>query len=74
MNAAYYEFQYQNDQGYAGVSSVLGDIDQDFYIGDTTIEYLPKIRGVLDMWGGMSIDISKKNNPRSFLIIIIFLP
>ena len=66
MNAAYYEFQYQNDQGYAGVSSVLGDIDQDFYIGDTTIEYLPKIRGVLDMWGGMSIDISKKNNPRSF--------
>ena len=74
MNAAYYEFQYQNDQGYAGVSSVLGDIDQDFYIGIQQLNICLKSE-VFWTCGVECQLILAKNNPRSFLIIIIiFLP
>lgn len=32
-------------------NNVLGSINQDYYYGDTTIDYQSKIKGVLNMWG-----------------------
>ncbi|HRH49971.1 MAG TPA: alpha/beta hydrolase [Panacibacter sp.] len=67
MNAAYYERQGQIDSAWPGASTVMGDIDQDYYIGDTNINFIPKIKGVLDMWGAIAVHKSKSANPGYFL-------
>lgn len=66
MNAAYYQRQGQIDSAYPGASTVMGDIDAPYYVGDTTINFIPKIKGVLSMWGGMAIHKTMGSNPGSF--------
>ena len=66
MNAAYYERQGQIDSAWPGASTVLGDIDQDYYVGDTNINFIPKIKGVLDMWGVIGMHKSLYNSPQNF--------
>ena len=74
MNAAYYQRQGQMDSSYPGAGSVLGDLDAPFYVGDTTINYIPKIKGVLSMWGGMAIHKTMGNNPESFFNGLGYIP
>lgn len=65
MNAAYYERQSQIDSAWPGASSALGDIDQDYYVGDTNINFLPVIKGVVDMWGALAVHRSLYNSPET---------
>lgn len=66
MNAAYAERQGQVDSGWSNASVALGDIDQQYYIGDTSINFIPSLKGVLDMWGAIQMNISLKRNPADF--------
>jgi len=67
MNAAYCERQGQVDSAYGFPSRVLGDLDAPFYIGDTGISFFSKIRGVLNMWGNLTIPKNCWSNPADFL-------
>lgn len=59
MGAAYYERQGQIDSalsaGNSNLSNRLGRLDAPYYVGDTTINYKPLVKGVLSMWGGLPI-------------------
>ncbi|MEP7317233.1 MAG: alpha/beta hydrolase [Panacibacter sp.] len=66
MNAAYSERQGQIDSSWSNASAVLGDIDAPYYVGDTSINFIPSIKGVLDMWGAIQMSISLKGDPGSF--------
>lgn len=66
MNTVYYQRHSQIDSSLPGVSTVLGDIDQDYYYGDTTINFLPNILGVLDMWGAIILHKNLSNQSSFF--------
>lgn len=67
MNAAYYEKQWQTDTVYENPGTVLGDIDASFYVGDTTISYFSKIKGVLNLWGSFGVPVNLWNDPAAFI-------
>lgn len=66
INLAYYPIQTMIDQVIPGVHAYLGSINQDFYKGDTTIDYFKKIKGVIDMWGNGYLPASYISNPSAF--------
>ena len=66
MLTAYYPRQTMIDSIFPGVKNVLGDIDADYYYGNPNYDYLPKIKGVMNMWGGMSLPLNFVNNPQNF--------
>ena len=59
LNVAYYDQAMINTVNrYANTTSIsdaLGPIDADYYYGGTTIEYVSKIKGICDQWGGVSV-------------------
>lgn len=64
LNVAYYTRQAMLDSinpylGAVSIKDALGPIDADYYVGDTTIEYHSKIKGVLAQWGSLTL-------PRNF--------
>lgn len=66
LNIAYCQSQAMIDSVSPGVKNVLGSINQDFYYGDTTIQYQKKIKGVMNMWGNMFIPLSAYPDPTKF--------
>ncbi|MEP6684217.1 MAG: hypothetical protein ABJA35_13195 [Parafilimonas sp.] len=52
--------------GSVSFSDAFGYIDQDAYYGEPSIEYFSKIKGILNMWGGMFIPNSALSNPASY--------
>lgn len=66
LNIAYYQSQAMIDSVSPGVRNVLGSINQDYYYGDTTIQYQKKIRGIMNMWGNMFIPLSAYPDPTKF--------
>ncbi len=55
-----------NDAIAPGAKASLGDMDQHFYYGDTTIEYFSKIKGVMHLWGNAFLPVSYGSDPFSF--------
>ena len=60
--AAYYSKEMVADAfpAYSGsptIEQVLGPIDADYYVGSPNIDFQPHIKGVLDMWTGISIPL-----------------
>ena len=58
--AAYYSKEmvaasFPSPPGKPTIEQVLGPIDADYYLGTPDISYQPHIKGVLDMWTGVSI-------------------
>jgi len=75
LQTAYQQSQTsQLDVVFPGISTVLGSIDQNYYIGNTTVDIFPKIRGVLNMWGALTIPLNKVNNPANFFLSNISRP
>ena len=68
MNAMYYQSQTQINQISPNTINVMGSINAPWYYGDTTINFVPKVKGVLNMWGGMFIPTNKLSNPASFFV------
>ena len=66
MNAAYYQSQDMINAVFPNTKTALGPIEQNYYFGDTTIEFVPLVKGVVNMWGGMFLPVNKINNPGSF--------
>ncbi len=70
MGAAYYERQGQIDSalssGNSNLSTRLGRLDAPFYVGDTTINYKPLVKGVLSMWGGLPVHKSFYSNTANY--------
>lgn len=70
MGAAYYERQGQIDSalsaGNTNLSTRLGRLDAPFYVGDTTINYRPLVKGVLAMWGGLPVHRSFYSNAANY--------
>lgn len=64
ISAAYYRNQTMFDTVYPSltgtpkIKNVLGSINSNFYYGDSTIQYLPLIKGVLSMWGGVPLPLT----------------
>ncbi len=74
-NITYYPTQAMNDSifktpaGLTPISTALGPINADFYIGDTTIDYHSKIIGTCEMWAGFpfSMAVSDASTEYNFL-------
>lgn len=74
MSAAYYQTQSMINAvvptpiGNPTIQDVLGDINIDYYFGNPTYDYIPKLKGILNMWGAMYIPLSYENNPPNFFV------
>jgi hypothetical protein len=67
LNTAYYPNQDMINAIFPGVAANLGDIEQNtFYYADTTVEYYPNLKGVLNMWGSLQVPLSYTNNQGGF--------
>lgn len=66
LTTAYTERQGQIDSALSFPGKALGDLDAAYYEGDTTINFFPKIKGVLDLWGTLNIDKSFYSNPSQY--------
>lgn len=65
LHTAYLQTQSKADNVFPGVKNVLGSINQNWYYADTTVTF-PSIKGVLDMWGALTVPYNKRNDPGSF--------
>ncbi|NNV54592.1 alpha/beta hydrolase [Limnovirga soli] len=74
MNAVYYQKQIMIDAAFPGINAALGSINQNFYYGDTTINFAPIVKGVFNMWGAMLIPKGLQNNPKLFFANNDYMP
>lgn len=78
MNAVYYQNQTMIDAVFPGVSTVLGDINPDFYAAPPPVmgapDYFPNIIGVINLWGSMFIPKANLNNPAVFFASDAYKP
>jgi hypothetical protein len=63
---AYDQSQGKVDSLFPGLHARLGSIHADYYKGDTTIEIVPKIKGVLNCWGPLYVTRQYASNPALF--------
>ena len=50
------------------IDQALGPIDADYYDGETSIQYYPKIKGLWSMWGAKAIPMDYDGNEADFLL------
>lgn len=74
MNAVYYQNQDMINAAYPGIINALGPIEQNFYYGDTTIEFAPLVKGVVNMWGALLVPYSGHNHPNLFFANNNYMP
>jgi len=48
------------------IDQALGPIDADYYDGETSIQYYPKIKGLWSMWGAKAIPLAYDGNEADF--------
>ncbi|MFZ1799297.1 MAG: alpha/beta hydrolase, partial [Chitinophagaceae bacterium] len=53
--------------GSTTIDQALGPIDADYYDGETSIQYYPKIKGLWSMWGAKAIPLAYDGNEVGFL-------
>jgi acetyl esterase/lipase len=73
MNAAYYTTDAMIAEtfptiGIYSAQQIMGSINADYYYGEPSIEFQPNIKGVLSMWGAISLPkrFNLVNNQSSF--------
>ena len=66
LHLGYYPTQEMNDEIFPGLHTNMGTLNQDYYVGDTTIEYFSKIKGVMSLWGNGFLPVAYNDEPESF--------
>ncbi len=66
LHLGYYPTQEMNDEIFPGLRTNMGTLNQDYYVGDTTIEYFSKIKGVMSLWGNGFLPLAYNDEPDSF--------
>ncbi len=66
MHLGYYPTQAMNDQIFLGLRPYMGTLNQDYYVGDTTINYFDRIKGVMCLWGNGFLPLAYNDNPEDF--------
>lgn len=73
LSTVYYN-QSTIDQVFPGFTTnvsdptILGNIDIDYYYGESTINYISSVKGVLNMWGSMFIPLANIGNPYNYFV------
>lgn len=62
--------------GSSTIENALGPINADYYYGESTINYLNKIKGVCNMWGSITLpeDVYTNNTEMSFFADVTLRP
>ena len=66
LHLGYYPTQEMNDEIFPGLRTNMGTLNQDYYVGDTSIEYFSKIKGVMSLWGNGFLPLAYNDEPESF--------